>query len=77
MRQYLRPLLLLLSAVSLAVAYEAPFSDSDYSRQVCSGMWGGTETYINGTRQRHIPDDSHKYSARCQSRSMLPHLMAR
>ncbi|KAG8219491.1 lung seven transmembrane receptor-domain-containing protein [Butyriboletus roseoflavus] len=42
-------LLALLSAVSLAIAYEAPFSDSDYSRQVCSGMWGGPETYINVT----------------------------
>ncbi|KAF8560018.1 protein PTM1 [Imleria badia] len=49
MRQYLRPLLPLLSAVSLALAYEVPFSDSDYSRQVCSGMWGGPETYINVT----------------------------
>ncbi|KAI9570240.1 lung seven transmembrane receptor-domain-containing protein, partial [Boletus coccyginus] len=49
MRQYLRPLLPLLSAVTLAVAYEVPFSDSDYSRQVCSGMWGGSETYINVT----------------------------
>jgi hypothetical protein len=38
-----------LSAVSLARAYEVPFSDSDYSRQVCSGMWGGPETYINVT----------------------------
>lgn len=50
MRQYILPLLPLLSAVSAALAYEVPFSDSDYSRQVCSGMWGGPETYINGTR---------------------------
>ncbi|KAH0838008.1 lung seven transmembrane receptor-domain-containing protein [Lanmaoa asiatica] len=42
-------LLVFLSAVSLAIAYEVPFSDSDYSRQVCSGMWGGLETYINVT----------------------------
>ena len=76
MRQYLRPLLTLLSA-ALAVAYEAPFSDSDYSRQVCSGMWGGPETYINGARQRYIPDDRHKHSVWYQSRSMLAHLMAR
>ena len=74
MRQYLRPLLSLLSAVSLAFAYEVPFSDSDYSRQVCSGMWGAPETHINGTRQ---PNNAHKHSVWYQSRSMLAHLMAR
>ncbi|KAG9314039.1 protein PTM1 [Chiua virens] len=42
-------LLALLTVVSLAVAYEVSFSDSDYSRQVCSGMWGGPETFINVT----------------------------
>ncbi|KAF9245774.1 protein PTM1 [Melanogaster broomeanus] len=42
-------LLGLLTAVSLAAGYELAFSDSDYSRQVCSGMWGGSETYINVT----------------------------
>lgn len=40
----------LLAAVSLAAAYNVPFSDSDYSKQVCSGMWGGSDTFINGTR---------------------------
>ncbi|KAF8445576.1 protein PTM1 [Boletus edulis BED1] len=50
MRQYFRRSLLpLLSALGLALAYEVPVSDSDYSRQVCSGVWGGTETYINVT----------------------------
>ncbi|KAG6380865.1 lung seven transmembrane receptor-domain-containing protein [Boletus reticuloceps] len=49
MRQYFRSLLPLLSALGLALAYEVPVSDSDYSRQVCSGVWGGTETYINVT----------------------------
>lgn len=65
-----------LSAVSLAVAYEVPFSDSDYSRQVCSGMWGGPETYINGARYC-VPDNGHIYSAWYQSRSTLARLMAR
>ena len=23
-------------------------SDTDYDRQICSGMWGGKNTYING-----------------------------
>ncbi|KAF9225433.1 hypothetical protein BS17DRAFT_701032 [Gyrodon lividus] len=53
MRQYFshtRLLLLgLLTGVSLAAGYEVAFSDSDYSRQACSGMWGGPETYINVT----------------------------
>ncbi|KAG6334954.1 hypothetical protein ID866_4133 [Astraeus odoratus] len=42
-------LLGLLAAVSVAAGYEVAFSDSDYSRQVCSGMWGGSNTYINVT----------------------------
>ncbi|KIJ66304.1 hypothetical protein HYDPIDRAFT_87001 [Hydnomerulius pinastri MD-312] len=42
-------LLGLLSAVSVAAGYEVAFADSDYSRQVCSGMWGGPETFINVT----------------------------
>ncbi|KAF8846021.1 hypothetical protein BDN67DRAFT_1018676 [Paxillus ammoniavirescens] len=51
MRQYFSHLLLLglLTAVSLVAGYEVAFADSDYSRQVCSGMWGGPETYINVT----------------------------
>jgi hypothetical protein len=27
----------------------------DYSRQVCSGMWGSQSTYINGTCRRNKP----------------------
>ncbi|KAI5982726.1 lung seven transmembrane receptor-domain-containing protein [Pisolithus albus] len=42
-------LLALLSAASAAAGYEVAFSDSDYSRQVCSGMWGDADTYINVT----------------------------
>ncbi|CAA7265932.1 unnamed protein product [Cyclocybe aegerita] len=30
-------------------AYEAPLVDTDYSRQTCSGMWGGPSAYINVT----------------------------
>ncbi|RDB28403.1 Membrane protein PTM1 [Hypsizygus marmoreus] len=28
-------------------AYEVPILDTDYSRQICSGMWGSKSTYIN------------------------------
>ena len=38
-------LFLALCAVS---AYEVPITDVDWDRQVCSGMWGGRDTYING-----------------------------
>ncbi|OAX43046.1 hypothetical protein K503DRAFT_789806 [Rhizopogon vinicolor AM-OR11-026] len=41
--------LAVLSACSLAAGYEVQFSDSDYSRQVCSGMWGSSNTFINVT----------------------------
>ena len=45
---------LLLSALSLLAssvvnAFEVPVSDTDYDRQICSGMWGGKNTFINGT----------------------------
>ncbi|KAI0669739.1 lung seven transmembrane receptor-domain-containing protein [Trametes maxima] len=39
---------LLLAACSSA-AYEVPIADTDYDRQICSGMWGGKNTYINVT----------------------------
>lgn len=39
---------LLLGFLSCVSAYEVPVSDRDYSRQICSGMWGGKSTYING-----------------------------
>ncbi|KAH8119856.1 lung seven transmembrane receptor-domain-containing protein [Phellopilus nigrolimitatus] len=32
-----------------AAAYEVPFVDTDYSSQVCSGMWGGARAHINVT----------------------------
>ncbi|KAI0052524.1 hypothetical protein FA95DRAFT_1580094 [Auriscalpium vulgare] len=37
---------LLCSALGVA-AYEVPLQDTDYSRQICSGMWSGSNTYIN------------------------------
>lgn len=42
--------LLVALAVPHAAAYEVPISDSDYDRQICSGMWGGSNTFINGAR---------------------------
>ncbi|OSD03235.1 hypothetical protein PYCCODRAFT_1477105 [Trametes coccinea BRFM310] len=36
-------------AVCAALAYEVPISDTDYDRQICSGMWGGKNTFINVT----------------------------
>ncbi|KAF7793387.1 hypothetical protein EIP86_004499 [Pleurotus ostreatoroseus] len=42
----LAPLLL---AAGLVGAYEVPVSDTDYDRQICSGMWGGKNTFINVT----------------------------
>ncbi|KAI0347767.1 hypothetical protein BDW22DRAFT_17032 [Trametopsis cervina] len=41
--------LAILSHVNMATAYEVPFSDVDYDRQICSGMWAGKDTYINVT----------------------------
>ncbi|KAL0951511.1 hypothetical protein HGRIS_008196 [Hohenbuehelia grisea] len=40
--------LILLSGLQCA-AYDVPVTDQDYSRQACSGMWGGSSTYINVT----------------------------
>ncbi|EPQ60397.1 protein PTM1 [Gloeophyllum trabeum ATCC 11539] len=37
---------LLLGLASVA-AYEVPVRDTDYSRQVCTGMWGGSNAHIN------------------------------
>ncbi|KAH7909796.1 protein PTM1 [Hygrophoropsis aurantiaca] len=39
----------LLWGFSFVAGYEVPFADSDYSRQTCSGMWGGSSTFINVT----------------------------
>ncbi|KAI0782376.1 lung seven transmembrane receptor-domain-containing protein [Irpex lacteus] len=41
--------LAILSSLNLAAAFEVPFSETDYDRQICSGMWGGKDTYINVT----------------------------
>uniref|UniRef100_A0A8H7Y739 Uncharacterized protein n=1 Tax=Psilocybe cubensis TaxID=181762 RepID=A0A8H7Y739_PSICU len=48
------PLALLISSIlssliSFAAAYTVPIVDTDYSRQTCSGMWGGPSAYINVT----------------------------
>ncbi|KAF8167666.1 lung seven transmembrane receptor-domain-containing protein [Crassisporium funariophilum] len=40
---------LVLSLIPISNAFEVPILDTDYSRQICSGMWGGPSTYINVT----------------------------
>lgn len=37
-----------LATLSVVTAYEVTISDKDSSREVCSGMWAGSDTYING-----------------------------
>ncbi|KAJ3573040.1 hypothetical protein NP233_g2678 [Leucocoprinus birnbaumii] len=39
----------LLSLILPVFAFQVPISASDYSRQTCSGMWSGDNTYINVT----------------------------
>ncbi|KDQ63295.1 hypothetical protein JAAARDRAFT_29313 [Jaapia argillacea MUCL 33604] len=39
----------LLVGISYVAAYQVPVYDTDYSRQVCSGMWANSHTYINVT----------------------------
>jgi hypothetical protein len=39
---------LILCLLAYVAAYEVPVSDTDYSRQICSGMWGSRSTFING-----------------------------
>ncbi|PFH54883.1 hypothetical protein AMATHDRAFT_78452 [Amanita thiersii Skay4041] len=41
--------LFILFISSFVIAYEVPIVDTDYSRQICSGMWSGESTYINVT----------------------------
>lgn len=41
-------LLCLVCSAWSALAYEVPVSDTDYDRQICSGMWASGSTYING-----------------------------
>ncbi|KAI0319773.1 lung seven transmembrane receptor-domain-containing protein [Amylostereum chailletii] len=36
-----------LGAAIATAAYEVPILDTDYSRQICSGMWSGSNTFIN------------------------------
>ncbi|KAA1468007.1 hypothetical protein DENSPDRAFT_857022 [Dentipellis sp. KUC8613] len=48
----LRPPSLLAAALALAssscvAAYSVPILDTDYSRQICSGMWSNKNTFIN------------------------------
>ncbi|EIW64216.1 uncharacterized protein TRAVEDRAFT_41629 [Trametes versicolor FP-101664 SS1] len=43
------PFCSLFLALAAAVAFEVPISDTDYDRQICSGMWGGKNAYINVT----------------------------
>ncbi|KIY51272.1 hypothetical protein FISHEDRAFT_64294 [Fistulina hepatica ATCC 64428] len=38
-----------LAVLAVVAAYEVPFRDSDYSRQICSGMWGSDKTHISVT----------------------------
>ena len=42
------PFCSLLLAACGAAAYDVPIADTDYDRQICSGMWAGKNTYING-----------------------------
>ena len=41
-------LLWLVCSAWSVLAYEVPVSDTDYDRQICSGMWASGSTYING-----------------------------
>ncbi|KIM47770.1 hypothetical protein M413DRAFT_209068 [Hebeloma cylindrosporum] len=45
----LRALILLSLSILInsVIAFEVPILDTDYSRQICSGMWGGPSAYIN------------------------------
>lgn len=56
----------LLFGVSCVLAYEVPISESDWSRQVCSGMWGNEHTYINGM---YFPADDQRQMALTQNGS--------
>ncbi|KAF7347665.1 Integral membrane protein [Mycena venus] len=46
---HLVPLVLSFSLSCLVHAYQVPVLDTDYSRQICSGMWANENTYINIT----------------------------
>ncbi|KAJ7170074.1 lung seven transmembrane receptor-domain-containing protein [Mycena filopes] len=39
----------LILSFSLSCAYQVQVLDTDYSRQICSGMWANEDTYINVT----------------------------
>ena len=40
----------LLASLCGIAAYEVPFADTDWSPQTCSGMFGGSNAFINGKR---------------------------
>ncbi|KIM88622.1 hypothetical protein PILCRDRAFT_2830 [Piloderma croceum F 1598] len=48
---------LLFSLLSCVAGYEVPVSDTDYSRQICSGMWSSQSTFINGTVLLELASD--------------------
>ena len=66
---YTRSILLagwLVSLLPLVFSYQVQISDTDYSRQICSGMWADSTTYINGIywltspeRAEHLLTSSH------------------
>ncbi|KAG7452349.1 uncharacterized protein BT62DRAFT_1071496 [Guyanagaster necrorhizus] len=50
MADFSHPVILLLTWLFLipsVLSYQVPVVDTDYSRQICSGMWGSQSTYIN------------------------------
>ncbi|KAK0233676.1 lung seven transmembrane receptor-domain-containing protein [Armillaria fumosa] len=50
MAAFSHPLILLIPWLFLTtsvLSYQVPVVDTDYSRQICSGMWGSQSTYIN------------------------------
>ena len=70
------PFCSLFFAASTAVAYEVPIADTDYDRQVCSGMWGGQNTYINGMALIYATLRAKSANHRPQLRSTLPHMVS-
>lgn len=67
------PFCSLLLSVCCTTAYEVPIADTDYERQVCSGMWGGKNTYINGETNPRLY--TRLTTLICQKlRSMLAHM---
>ncbi|KAL0576801.1 hypothetical protein V5O48_005171 [Marasmius crinis-equi] len=44
---------LVLLFIQSAHSYEVPVLDTDYDRQICSGMWASEKTFINGTKSSY------------------------